>query len=159
MTSQVACMVLRFLSPVPIVTALLAWVEWRPLNNDPEIAPFASAIGLFVVSYVGIAISLWPNIVPYRFSLWQATSSESTQAFLLVGTLFLLPYCPDVYRMVLSGVSRKRTRRYRPPLANVILGVTPLFVDERRYSSLTSSQNAFLKTLAACRCRSAASAR
>ena len=46
---------------------------------------------LFVVSYIGIAISLWPNIVPYRFSLWQAASSESTQAFLLVGTLFLLP--------------------------------------------------------------------
>jgi cytochrome d ubiquinol oxidase subunit II len=43
------------------------------------------------VSYIGIAISLWPNIVPYRFSLWQAASSQSTQAFLLVGTLFLLP--------------------------------------------------------------------
>jgi hypothetical protein len=36
-------------------------------------------------------VALWPNIVPYRFSVWDAASSESTQAFLLVGTLFLLP--------------------------------------------------------------------
>ena len=30
-------------------------------------------------------------IVPYHFTLWEAASSPSTQAFLLVGTLFLLP--------------------------------------------------------------------
>jgi len=40
---------------------------------------------------IGIAISLWPMIVPYHYSLWQAASSESTQAFLLICTLFLLP--------------------------------------------------------------------
>ena len=76
---------------VPIVTALVAWAEWRSLNNDSEVSPFAGAIGLFVLAYLGIAISLWPNIVPHRFSLWEAASSESTQAFLLIGTLFLLP--------------------------------------------------------------------
>jgi cytochrome bd ubiquinol oxidase subunit II len=30
-------------------------------------------------------------IVPYHFTLWEAASSERTQAFLLVGTLVLLP--------------------------------------------------------------------
>jgi cytochrome bd ubiquinol oxidase subunit II len=82
---------LLFLSPVPIITALLAWVEWRSLNDDSEIIPFVGGVGLFVSAYIGIAISLWPNIVPYRFSIWEAASSESTQAFLMVGTLFLLP--------------------------------------------------------------------
>ena len=53
--------------------------------------PFAGAIGLFALSYLGIAISLWPMIVPHKYTLWQAASSPSTQAFLLVGTLFLLP--------------------------------------------------------------------
>lgn len=42
------------------------------------------------MSFIGIAISLWPMIVPYHYTLWQAASSESTQAFLLIGTLFLL---------------------------------------------------------------------
>ena len=44
-----------------------------------------------VLSYLGIAISLYPMIVPHHFTLWQAASSDRTQAFVLVGTLVLLP--------------------------------------------------------------------
>jgi cytochrome d ubiquinol oxidase subunit II len=40
---------------------------------------------------VGLAISLFPMIVPYHLTLWDAASSPRTQAFLLVGTLVLLP--------------------------------------------------------------------
>ena len=80
-----------FLAPVPIVTALLGYLEWRSLHNDSEAMPFVGAILLFLVSYLGIAISLWPMIVPHAYTLWEAASSESTQAFLAVGTLFLLP--------------------------------------------------------------------
>ena len=43
------------------------------------------------MAYLGIAISLWPMIVPYKFTLWEAASSDPTQAFLPVGTLVLLP--------------------------------------------------------------------
>jgi cytochrome d ubiquinol oxidase subunit II len=82
---------IAILSPVPLVTAALALWEWRSLNDRSEIAPFAGAVGLFLMSYLGIAISLWPMIVPHHFTLWDAASSPSTQAFLLVGTLFLLP--------------------------------------------------------------------
>jgi len=46
---------------------------------------------LFLMSYLGIAISLWPMIVPHRYTLWEAASSRDTQAFLLIGTLVLLP--------------------------------------------------------------------
>jgi cytochrome d ubiquinol oxidase subunit II len=82
---------IAFLSPVPIAAGLLALYEWRALNGAADAGPFVGAIGLFLISYLGIAISLWPMIVPHRYTLWQAASSESTQAFLLVGTLFLLP--------------------------------------------------------------------
>ena len=82
---------IALLSPVPIVTALIAVVEWYAFGRRHELVPFLGAIGLFLMSYVGIAISLWPMIVPFHYSLWQAASSESTQAFLLIGTLFLLP--------------------------------------------------------------------
>ena len=82
---------IAFLSPVPIVTALIAVGEWYALRPRHELTPFLGAIGLFLMSFIGIAISLWPMIVPYHYTLWQAASSESTQAFLLIGTLFLLP--------------------------------------------------------------------
>ena len=80
-----------FLSPVPIITGLLAIGEWFALQRRHELTPFLGAIGLFLMSFVGIAISLWPMIVPYHYTLWQAASSPSTQAFLMIGTLFLLP--------------------------------------------------------------------
>jgi cytochrome d ubiquinol oxidase subunit II len=82
---------IAFFSPVPVITALLTISAWRSLNKQSEIGPFASAIGLFLMAYLGIAISLWPMIVPYHYSLWEAASAESTQAFLAVGTLTLLP--------------------------------------------------------------------
>jgi len=81
-----------FLSPVPIVTALMAFATWRSLSRpSSSFGPYAGAVGLFAMAYLGLAISLWPMIVPYRFTLWQAAANPSTQAFLLVGTLFLLP--------------------------------------------------------------------
>jgi cytochrome d ubiquinol oxidase subunit II len=82
---------IAFLSPVPIITAIIAFAEWRALNNRSEAAPFAAAVGLFTMSYLGIAISLWPFIVPHHYTLWQAASAPATQTFLLMGTLFLLP--------------------------------------------------------------------
>jgi len=80
-----------FLSPVPIATLAVAVWEWHELGGSADARPFAIGILLFLLSYLGIAISLWPMVVPYRFTLWEAASSPSTQAFLLVGTLFLLP--------------------------------------------------------------------
>jgi cytochrome bd-type quinol oxidase subunit 2 len=80
-----------FLSPVPIAAGLLALYEWRALGGPADAGPFAGAVGLFLISYLGIAISLWPMIVPHHYTLWQAASSVSTQAFLVVGTVFLLP--------------------------------------------------------------------
>ena len=82
---------IAFLSPVPIITALIAIGEWEALRRRHELTPFLGAITLFLMSFIGIAISLWPLIVPYRYTLWEAASSPSTQAFLLIGTLFLLP--------------------------------------------------------------------
>ena len=82
---------IAFLAPVPVITAVIAIAEWRALGRDYELTPFIAAVGLFLMSFLGIAISLWPMIVPFHYTLWQAASSESTQAFLLIGTLFLLP--------------------------------------------------------------------
>jgi cytochrome bd ubiquinol oxidase subunit II len=82
---------IAYLAPVPLITLGLVWYTWRSLNEQSEYGPFFASLGLFVMSYIGIAISLWPMIVPGHFTLREAAASPSTQAFLLVGTLFLLP--------------------------------------------------------------------
>jgi cytochrome bd ubiquinol oxidase subunit II len=83
---------IAFLSPVPLLTGLIAILEWRAIADPKaELRPFLYAACLFSLSYLGIAISLWPMIVPHRYSLWQAASAPDTQIFLGTGTLFLLP--------------------------------------------------------------------
>lgn len=82
---------IALLSPTPLVTAALVWLVWRSFRGASDGAPFLASLALFVVSYLGIAISLWPMIVPGHFTLDQAAAAPSTQAFLLVGTLVLLP--------------------------------------------------------------------
>ncbi len=79
------------LSPVPIATALLAVAYWRSLGRRSDAVPFLCAIGLFLLSYLGLAISLWPYVVPPDISIWDAASSEDTQLFLLLGVLLVLP--------------------------------------------------------------------
>ena len=68
---------IAFLSPVPVITALIGIGEWYGLRHRHELTPFLGAIGLFLMSFLGIAISLWPMIVPYHYTLWQAASSAS----------------------------------------------------------------------------------
>jgi cytochrome d ubiquinol oxidase subunit II len=80
-----------YLALVPTVTAIIAFVTWRALRRDSDYVPFIGAMGLFVMCYLGLGISLFPYIVPYAVTLWDAAATPSTQMFLLIGTLFLLP--------------------------------------------------------------------
>jgi cytochrome d ubiquinol oxidase subunit II len=79
------------LSPVPIVTAAIAWGLWIALERGRELMPFVMAMALFVMGYLGLAISLWPMIVPHAVDLWSAAAAPKSQAFLMIGTLFLIP--------------------------------------------------------------------
>jgi cytochrome d ubiquinol oxidase subunit II len=79
------------LAPVPVATAVVAVATWRALDGVSQFGGFVGGICLFALSYIGITISLFPMIVPHHFTLTQAASPPGTQAFLLVGTLFLLP--------------------------------------------------------------------
>ena len=82
---------LAFLAPVPIATAAIAWWLWTSLRRGIDVAPFIAAMGLFAMCYLGLAISLFPYIVPPTITLWDAAAAPQSQAFLLIGTLFLLP--------------------------------------------------------------------
>ena len=79
------------LLPLPVASLAVGLYAWHALGKDGAWQAFAAAVALFALSFLGVAISLWPMIVPGHFTLWQAASPESTQAFLLVGTLVLLP--------------------------------------------------------------------
>lgn len=80
-----------YFSPVPAITGLLALWLWRALGRDSDVVPFLAAMGLFALSYLGLTISLFPYVVPHTITLWEAATAPEGQAFLLIGTLFLIP--------------------------------------------------------------------
>ena len=80
-----------FLSPVPLVTFALFLVVWRALARGRDAAPFLGALAIFAMAYLGLGISIFPMVVPYTIDLWQAAVNPKSQAFLMLGTLFLLP--------------------------------------------------------------------
>lgn len=92
-----------YLSPVPVITVLDALLLWRALRRQRERSPFWLAVGLFMLSYFGLAVSLWPYIVPRALTFWDAASPPATQAFILTGVIVLLPlvlgYTLHTYRV------------------------------------------------------------
>jgi cytochrome d ubiquinol oxidase subunit II len=78
-------------APVPALVIVLTWVLHRSLERRRDFLPFLCAIGLFLLSYIGLAISMWPMIVPPGISIWEAAAPPSTQLFLLVGAAVLIP--------------------------------------------------------------------
>jgi cytochrome d ubiquinol oxidase subunit II len=80
-----------YLSQVPLLTLLLAWSCRRGIRRNKTYQPFLSAIGLFLLAYIGLVISNVPYLVPPVITVWDAASHPSTQLFLLIGTCLLLP--------------------------------------------------------------------
>jgi cytochrome d ubiquinol oxidase subunit II len=80
-----------FLAPVPLLVLAAILLLLRSLKRDPNRVPFLMALALVFLGYTGMAISIWPHIVPPAISIWEAASGPSTQVFALVGTLFILP--------------------------------------------------------------------
>jgi cytochrome d ubiquinol oxidase subunit II len=60
---------IALLAPVPVITAAIVIYVWWSLNRNSDYGPFLGALALFVMSYLGIAITLWPMIVPGHFTL------------------------------------------------------------------------------------------
>ena len=82
---------------VPVVVVGLAVLFFRALERADrhglwaDAKPFAIALALFLVSYLGLGISMYPHIVPPGITIWDAAAPRSSQLFLLVGAAVLIP--------------------------------------------------------------------
>ena len=87
---------LIFFAPVPILVLATSWLLMRQLSGGslgtiPNSGPFLLALFLLFLGYSGLAISLWPNIIPPGVSFRAASAPPQSQGFALVGALLIVP--------------------------------------------------------------------
>ncbi len=78
-------------APMPILVALVGVGLYRSLTRRAELVPFLLSLSLFLLSFVGLGISMFPYVVPPSVTLWQAASPASSQLFMLVGVAIMVP--------------------------------------------------------------------
>ncbi|HSC83271.1 MAG TPA: cytochrome d ubiquinol oxidase subunit II [Pseudomonas sp.] len=82
---------LFYFMPVPTLVAVTILGIVRAVQLKIDWQPFVLTLVLIALSYAGLAISLWPNIVPPALSIWDASAPPSSQAFTLVGVTIMVP--------------------------------------------------------------------
>jgi cytochrome d ubiquinol oxidase subunit II len=78
-------------TPVPLLVALASLLFVRSLKAGHEIAPFLLTLFVFLLCFVGLGISVFPDVVPGAVSIWDAATDRSSQVFMLWGTALVLP--------------------------------------------------------------------
>jgi cytochrome d ubiquinol oxidase subunit II len=79
------------LSPVPLATAASVVALWMALKRRQRYTPFLLGVAIFMLCYTGLAVSLFPYIVPPGITIWQAAAAPDSQLFMLYGAIPLLP--------------------------------------------------------------------
>ncbi|WP_420134646.1 cytochrome d ubiquinol oxidase subunit II [Rhodopseudomonas sp.] len=76
---------------VPLAVAIVTALLLRALAQKRDYQPFLLTLCLFLLSYAGLGISIWPYVVPRSITIWQAAAPENSQLFMLVGVAILVP--------------------------------------------------------------------
>jgi len=80
-----------FTAPVPILVGGVTLLLLRALERRQDSWPFGLTLVLFALTYAGLGISMYPYIVPQSITIWQAAAPATSQLFMLVGVLILIP--------------------------------------------------------------------
>lgn len=76
---------------VPLATVIITFLFFRSLTNKREAQPFFYALALFGLCLMGLAISIWPDVIPGRVTIWQAAAPYRSQLFMLIGASVMVP--------------------------------------------------------------------
>jgi len=84
------------LLPLACAAAWL-WVWWltgrmRRGQAVPEWRPFAGAVSIYVLAFLGLAYSVFPYVVVDKITIWQAAAHPSALKVMLIGALIVLPF-------------------------------------------------------------------
>ena len=76
---------------VPLAVGWLGWRLFRRAAEGRDVGPFLLTLSLFGLCFVGLGLSMWPEIIPGGLTIAAAAAPPQSQTFMLVGACLLLP--------------------------------------------------------------------
>ncbi|MBD2299160.1 cytochrome d ubiquinol oxidase subunit II [Nostoc sp. FACHB-87] len=76
---------------IPVVGVWLIWQLLQSLNRKEERAPFVWTILLFVLSFIGLGLIVFPYIIPTKITIYEASADPSSLVIMIIFIGFLIP--------------------------------------------------------------------
>ncbi len=76
---------------IPLLGVLLIWLLLRSINRQEETTPFVWTILLFLLTFLGLGLIVFPYIIPAQITIYQAAASPSALVFMIIFMGFLIP--------------------------------------------------------------------
>lgn len=80
-----------WLAPLPISAGICFFMLLRGLRCGFERSPFLWSVGIFLTSFLGLAVSIYPYLVPPAVTIAAGASEVKTLIFMLAGIGILIP--------------------------------------------------------------------
>jgi len=86
-----------FLLPLPLTTMVLLWTMRAHLSRMPyefdrlSWLPFVLCIGIFTLSFAGLAYSFYPYVIPQQLNVWDAAAAPESLRVVFLGCVIVLP--------------------------------------------------------------------
>ncbi|ALF60455.1 cytochrome d ubiquinol oxidase subunit II [Psychrobacter urativorans] len=82
---------LLYLAPMPIIVVALFFLMRKDLTGEREYRPFLLTVALFLMGYIGVCSAIFPYIVPYQMTIYEAAAADTSLSFMLIGAGIMLP--------------------------------------------------------------------
>lgn len=76
---------------IPLLGILLIGLLINSLNKGQERTPFLWTIGIFLLTFFGLALIVFPYIIPPQITIYDAAAATSSLVFMIVFIGFLIP--------------------------------------------------------------------
>ena len=76
---------------IPILGIFLVWLLLQSLNQREERTPFIWTILIFLLTFIGLGLIVFPYIIPTKITIYQAAAAPSALVFMLIFIGFLIP--------------------------------------------------------------------
>jgi cytochrome d ubiquinol oxidase subunit II len=87
---------------IPVLGVVLVGLLLRSLNREEESTPFIWTILIFLLTFIGLGLIVFPYIIPTQITIYQAAAAPSALVFMLtfIGVLIPIMLFYNIYNYV-----------------------------------------------------------